>query len=417
MKKIKFSLHSLLDNNKFLLCLSLIIAIFIWCSVSPQREMKINCPLTLTTENTSAEKLGLQIIDGSEQNISVVVEGEWYTISDLSADDITLSYSFGGIVESGVYNIAITATKTNNTADFTITSVSPAEVKVSLDHISTVKYPIEVITNNIKAEDGLIVGTPIVDKGKDEIEITGPASKLNKLKRVVAEVNVEETLSKSQVFTTELKFLNKNNKEMDVSQFTLPYTDVDVIVPINQTKTVPINVQFKNAPEAYASNPIAYSISNKEIELVGTKEALSKIDSITLDEIDFKELTPNNNEFKINLNLPSGVTASNGISEVTVTVDLSDFEEKTINISNFKTVNLKKGTVAKVETAYKSITVVGPKNIISSLKSNEVYLECDLSNISGASGSITAEGIVKSNKYKTIWGTGDSEVRIKISEQ
>ena len=417
MKKINFSLHGLLNNNKFLMIISLIIAIGIWVSVSPQRDMTINCPVTLSTKNSSAEKLGLQVINGGEQNISVTVEGEWYSISELNSDDITISYSFGGIVDSGDYEIAIAATKTNNTADFTIKSISPEKVKVSLDHISTEKYPIEVITNNITAEDGLIVGTPIIDNEKGEIEITGPATKLNKLKRIVAEVNVEGTLSKSQVFTSELKFLNKNDKEMDISQLTVPYTEVDVIVPINQTKTVPIKAQFINAPQAYASSAIAHSISQEQIELIGTKEALSKIDSILLQSIDYKELTPDNNKFKINLNLPSGITTSNGITEVTVTVQMNNYSSKTLNISNFKTVNLKKSTTASVETSYKSITVVGPKNVIEKLSANDVYIECDMSNSTSVSGSVTVEGTVKSNKYKTVWGTGDCEIRIKVKEQ
>ena len=139
MKKINFSLHGLLNNDKFLMIISLIIAIGIWVSVSPQRDMTVNCPVTLSTKNSSAEKLGLQVINGGEQNISVTVEGEWYSISELNSDDITISYSFGGIVDSGDYEIAITATKTNNTADFTIKSISPEKVKVSLDHISTKK--------------------------------------------------------------------------------------------------------------------------------------------------------------------------------------------------------------------------------------------------------------------------------------
>ena len=83
-----------------------------------------------------------------------------------------------------------------------------------MDHISTVKFPIEVVTNNITAADDLIIGTPIVDNGDGKIEITGPVTVLNKLSKVVAEIDAKETLSKSTAYTTELKFLNKNNKEI-----------------------------------------------------------------------------------------------------------------------------------------------------------------------------------------------------------
>lgn len=415
MKKINFSLHSLLNSNKFLMVISLLIAFAIWVTVSPQRDMTINCPITLTTKNSSAEKLGLEIIDGKEQNISVTVQGEWYNISELSADDINISYSFTGVVESGEYEVAISATKTNSAADFTIQSVSPEKVKVSLDHISTVSYPIEVVANNIKSEDGYIVGTPIVDNDKGEIEITGPATKIKKLAKVVAEINVEETLSKSKIFKSELKFLNKNNKEIDTTSFTIPYDEVDVIVPINQTKTVPIEANFDNVPEAYVSSPISHTISQNSVELIGTKEALDKIDKIELDPIDYKKLTPKNYKFTMPLNLPSGVTTSNGITEVDVTVNMNGFSSKTINVSKFNTVKLKKSTTATVETEYKTVTVVGPKSVIENINNTDVYIECDMSN-TASSGSVTVAGTVKSSKYKTIWGTGDCDIRIKVKE-
>ncbi len=416
MKKINFSLHSLLNSNKFLMVISLLIAFAIWVTVSPQRDMTITCPVTLSTKNSSAGKLGLEIIDGKDQNISVTVQGEWYNISELSSDDINISYSFTGVVDPGEYEVAISATKTNSAADFTIESVSPEKVKVSLDHISTVTYPIEVIANNIKSEDGYIVGTPIIDNDKGEIQITGPATKMKKLSKVVAEINVEETLSKSKIFKSELKLLNKSNKEMDISSFTLPYNEVDVIVPINQSKTVPIEARFDNVPEAYKSSPIPHTLSQNSIELIGTKEALDKIDKIELDPIDYKNLTPKNNKFNIALNLPSGVTTSNGIDSVTVTVNMSGFSSKTINVSKFNTVNLKKSTTATVETEYKSVTIVGPSRVIDTISSTDVHIECDMSNNTGASGSVTVAGTVKSAKYKTIWGTGDCDIRIKVKE-
>ena len=414
MKKTKFSIQGLLDNNKILLLISFVIALIIWVTVTPQRTMTINCPVTLSTKSSPAEKLGLDVIEGAEQVIGVTVSGEWYTISELSADDILISYSFGGIVDAGEYEITVTATKKNNASGFTIEDVTPDTIKVSMDHISTVNMPIEVVTNNITTDDEFIVGTPIIDNDKGVIEITGPATKLKKLSKVVAEVNVEDKLLKSEVFTSELKFLNKNGKEMDVSQFTIPYTEVDVIVPINQSKIVPVKVQFENAPDAFKSNPISYTISVDSLEIIGTKEALSKIENILLDPIDYNKITPENNTFKISLNLPLGVSASNGLTEVEVKIDTSGLSSKTLNISKFTTVNAAKTVVSSFETTYKSVVVVGPESVINNISSSDVYIECDMSNTSGASGNVTVQGVVKSSKYKTIWGTGDCEIQIKV---
>ena len=70
--------------------------------------------------------------------------------------------------------------------------------------------------------------------------------------------------------------------------------------------------------------------------------------------------------------------------------------------------------VSKVETDYKSVVIVGPKNIIDDLTSSDVYIECDLSKNVGNTGSVIIKGAVKSNNYKTIWGTGDCDITIKV---
>ena len=95
---------------------------------------------------------------------------------------------------------------------------------------------------------------------------------------------------------------------------------------------------------------------------------------------------------------------------------MSGFSSKTINVSKFNTVNLKKSTSATVETEYKSVTIVGPSRVIDTISSTDVHIECDMSNNTGASGSVTVAGTVKSAKYKTIWGTGDCDIRLKVKE-
>lgn len=414
MKKINFSAKNLLDNNKVLLLISLIIAFGIWVTVSPQREVAVNCPIKLSTNNSSAEKLGLEIISGKEQTISVTISGKWYNISDVTANDIDISYSFSGVVNSGDYDVAISATKANATDDFTIESVSPEKVTVSMDHIATAEYNIEVSANNIDPSEGCIIGTPIIDNDMGTIKITGPATKIKKLKRVVAEIDDKLTLTESKAFKSELKFYDKNDKEIDISSFTIPYSEVDVIIPLNQTKDVSVKAQFENVPEAYKSKSISYSLSEKSIELVGTIEALEKINSIELEPIDFKNLTTENNKFELELNLPSGVTASNGINKVTVTVDMNGFTSKRFEISKFKSVNSPANMVSNVETKYKSVTVVGPADVINNLEKSDLYIEYDMSKVTGSTGSAIVVGTVKSSKYKTIWGTGDLDVRVNI---
>lgn len=417
MKKSSFSLHNLLNNDKFLLIISFLIAITLWINVSPQREISINCPVTINTEKTSAEKLGLEVIDGKNQNFSVTVQGKWYNISDLTANSIDISYSFAGVTDAGKYEISISATKANSTDDFKILSVSPEKITVTLDHIVTKEFPINTIYNNIKVSDEKIysIGDPIINDGESSIQITGPATKMDKIDKIVAEIPNEETLVKTTVYKADLKFYDKNGSEVDTANFTLPYDNLDVTLPLNETKTVPIRAIFENAPEDFEKDSVPYSVSQKEVKLIGTKEALAKTEYIEIEAINFKELTLKNSTFKKKLIMPSGIKSFDGITYVNVTVDLNGFSSKKIEISNFRIIN--SGSYSSsVETRYKSVNIVGKSSVVQNLEKSDLYIECDLSDASVNSGSVTVQGTVKSSKYKNIWGTGDCEIRIRVAE-
>lgn len=417
MKKSSFSLHNLLNNDKFLLIISFLIAITLWVNVSPQREITVNCPVTVNTEKTSAEKLGLEVIDGKNQNFSVAVQGKWYNISDLTANDIAIAYSFAGVTDAGKYEISISATKANNTDDFKILSVTPEKVTVTLDHIISKEYTINTVFNNIKVSDEKVysIGDPIINDGESTIEITGPATKMNKIDKVVAEIPNEETLLKTTVYKADLKFYDKAGDEVDTTNFTLPYDNLDITLPLNETKTVPIKAVFENTPSDFKNEEVPYTVSQKEVKLIGTKEALAKTEYIELEAIDYKDLTLKNNSFKKKLIMPSGIKSFDGVTYVNVDVDLNGFSSKKIEITDFRIVNSENYSVS-VETKYKSVNIVGKASVIQNLKKTDLYIECDLSNASLNSGSITVQGTVKSSKYSNIWGTGDCEVRIRVEE-
>ena len=222
--------------------------------------------------------------------------------------------------------------------------------------------------------------------------------------------------TETTVYKAELKFYNKNNKEVDTSNLTIPYNNVEVTLPLNETKTVSIKPVFEDAPKDYIENPVSYSLSQKKIKLVGTKEALAKVKSIELEPISYNSLTPKKYKFKKKLILPSGISAFNGETYVTVIIDMSNFSSNKFEISNFEITNKNSFSSTSVETKYLYVTVVGKSDVISKINSDDLYIECDLSEAAANSGSVIVNGTVKSNKYQNIWGTGDRKVRIRVVE-
>lgn len=405
---------SVFDNNRFVLAISLIFAIVLWITVSPERSVTVNYPINITTENTSAGELGLNVIEGQAQNISIRVEGKWYVIGELDADDFIVSYSLSGITKAGEYDVMLTASKASTGADYNIVSVEPSKVKVKFDFIKTAVFAVEVKADEIEASEDHILGAPVIDSGFSTIEISGPLSIIDSIARVEASVDANETLSTSKSYTAPVKLYDAAGKEIDTTLLTLPFNEVDITVPIHISKEVPIKATFKNAPAAYVDG-ISYSLNVSKVKIKGTKEVIDGITEVTLDVIDFSQLSPDNNKFKFTLNLPTGVEAIDDIPEITVTVNIKSFEQKSVDVTKFTAVNTPSGMTVTPVTSKKAVTLVAPSSVIDSIKAGELYLEYDMSGKTAASGEMVVDAFLKSSKYNNIWGYGTYQIQVKVN--
>lgn len=312
--KTKFSLHSLLNNNKFILLVSFVIAVAIWLSVSPQRERFITCHKTIDITNSSVETLGLKVIDEKEYVINVAVSGKWYNISELDENDIEISYLLSGIVKPGEYEIPITAT--SNSSAFTIDSVQPDSVTVNFDYIETKELTITPIVEGITAKDGHTLGAAFAEQSV--IEITGPSKQIQKVKKAVATVTQVEQIDATTSYTCEIQLLNKKDKPINLSKLTLPFKTVDVVVPINITKTVMVEPTFKNVPTSIKVEDIKYTLSTTKVEITGTKEKLDQLDRIELNAVSYKKATKET--VSTTLNLPEGVSLTQSVGAISVKI-------------------------------------------------------------------------------------------------
>lgn len=407
MRKRKFSINDLLNNNKIILLLSFLSAVALWITVSPNRVKTISVPVNVVANNN--HPLGLEVVEGQGQYVNVDISGKWYVLSKINENDFTTSVDLSAVTKADVYHLPVIVKKSFSGSDFSIEKVYPDKITVSFDNIYTRTYSIEAIAPSIKAKEGYIVETPVPEYST--INIEGPQKIIESINKVVAEVEEEATLENSQTYLVKLKIFDNNGNEIDTSKLMLPFNQVNVTIPINISKTVPVKAKFINQPEDISA--IKYTLSDNSINLIGSKEVLSGIDEIILDPIDFTEIDPLNNFFDIELKLPTGVSTIDDINYITVIIDTSNHDSKNIEVNNFKAIN-NKGLDVSVITNKKSVSVVGPKKVIKELNNNDVYLEFNLDKINKNAGEVLVPAVLKSNKHKNIWGYGSYQIQIKV---
>ena len=82
-KKARSTISAMLKSNRFIFAISLIAAILLWVTVTPNRETPIGMTVNIDTADTAAETLGLKVVSGQGQSVDVTVAGKWYVISEL----------------------------------------------------------------------------------------------------------------------------------------------------------------------------------------------------------------------------------------------------------------------------------------------------------------------------------------------
>lgn len=214
---------------------------------------------------------------------------------------------------------------------------------------------------------------------RDEVYVKGAQYKLNEIATVKALVDVSK-ITNPTVGTTTLKEIplvayNESGDKLDLE--IVPKT-IDASIEITSpSKEVPLKVIPEgNVVFGKAINQITLSKTNATI--YGDSKTLEKVSYIPVN-INVEGLSKNN-EYTINLSLPSGVREMSTKS-VVVKVTLGDVTEKTINNVNIATKNLENGLTAQAASksdSIASIIVKGTKDNIKDISMENVSAFVDL---------------------------------------
>ncbi|MEG2259054.1 MAG: hypothetical protein RSB78_02580 [Oscillospiraceae bacterium] len=137
------------ENRVFKVIFSIAMAIVCWMAVvftiSTESKVTItDVPVTINTSSAAFQSLGLDIIDKNEITVNVRVEGPRTVVGALDKNSVKVTPSFASVKEVGVYELPLTATKSNQLENFTIVSVDPITVKLRFDNATSKKFPVSV---------------------------------------------------------------------------------------------------------------------------------------------------------------------------------------------------------------------------------------------------------------------------------
>lgn len=418
MSKNRFSLNSLLRNNKFVLVVALLISVASWIymSMGSSNDTTVtvaNIPIQIELPEDAADN-GLQMFSGGDQTASVTVSGNRAIIGSISESDITVSASAAMIDTSGEYELNVVAAKTNPSANFTIQqNVAPSTVKVYVDYLRESTFSIQDSVV-YKVDDGYYASTSL---SFDSVAISGPQSKITEISKVSAVAEINGTINKSTETTCELRLYDKDNKEISTDLLTMSVTNVDATISVLPEKTVNVIPSFKNKPEGLVITDDMIKIEPETITLAATKDVLDETDSVKLEEIDFTTLK--NNVFTtddLGINIPADSKNISNTSVAKFSLDLSSFESKTFTVDKFTAEGLSSEYKADITQNSLSVTIIGPKNQIDNLSSDDITAVINTKDYKGTTGSVQMPVTIKISGANSCWAYGSYKANLTISQ-
>ena len=425
MKNKKFSLENILNNNRFLMVVSFLIAfgLWIWVAIDKSPEIQTvitNVPVKINLENSIPQQLGLQIFGKSEFTVDVTVTGKKYILSNLKAEDIQVEANTNYVNSAGTKTLQLKVTPTDTSEEIDIASVYSTYIEVFFDTYKEVELSINGdIATELKSiiPDGCIMGDIVFSK--NTVTVSGPTTEINRITGVFATAKIDEVLEKTTTVDPEVKLITSDGSKLEYSKMSIDDAEITMTIPVLKVVSLPTVVEFKNAPSYFIENPLSYTVYPSTVEVAVPVDVIETTKHFVVDTIDFADISNSYNTFNIDVeSINSFKIVDESIKRFRVRVNASEFESKTITVPMSK-ITLKDNRndfkVVLNENKDIAVTVIGTPTSLEKITADNISIQVDTTDKSLTKDTNAISAKVLVNGESGCWAFGKYDIKVKVT--
>ncbi len=277
-KKIRFTVSSLLMNNRFLIISSFVVAFVLWLWVAIEQSPIVtrvveNVPVTI--ENSVSQNKGLQVFGKDSFNIDITVTGKKYIVSSLKSSDFQVIAKTDTITNSGKAQLKLYVQAIEESIDFTISDYSESSIEVFFDKLESKDIDVKFsMPSNVSVKKDCRLGDPEI-LNSNKINVSGPSSILNNIEYIEADIYITNNYitSSQERLTADFSIKTKDNSEIDTSMFKFNEEDFDLLsesckvnIPLYRIVTLDAAVKFENVPPEISTDSLSYIITPSKVQ-------------------------------------------------------------------------------------------------------------------------------------------------------
>ena len=417
------------QNNLSLAVYSIILAILVWFVISmtfyPSVPKTIqNVKISFDISGTAAEESGLSVISHDIDTVDVKIRGSRTQVGNMNSDSLTAYIDTSNITTTGKKTLTIKVRGSGNIS-YEVDSISPSTATVVFDKYETRNFKITPKTPNISPAEGKVINDEEFVCEPDEITITGPSAKLDKIDKCFAVCSKEEILNDSYTVSSDsIELYGEDGSIIDQDLMTMNKTSFLIKIPVLTQKTVGLTVNITNCPAKFDTKWLMDRISLSSDSAViasgnSTTELPEKLEigSIRLSDI-ILDYSVTFDVSKVIDN--AGLKNLSGLGNVTVSFDSKGLASRDFTIAKGD-IHIRNKPSSDYEYTVVSdgltITVIGPEEVIAELTPNDFTVESNLLGTDSAPSEgatqFSNDVTVTCADYDNVWATTRSKIMIR----
>lgn len=413
------NLKKLFDNNKFVIILSVLIAVVVFfivkISMVPVGSRTLaGIPVEIDLKGTAAEKAGLNIIgDLAEYQVEVKVTGNRSTVGGIDAEDVVVGAKTAEVTQAGSYQLELAVTKG---PEDLIYEISPRTLTVNFDTIVSKEIMVTAETGKLEVAEGFIQEIPFAQPEK--VMVRGPKTDLEKFTKCVAKADISGALTETTVKKAEVSFYDSENNPVELGQqITYSPETIDVTVPVYKQKNVPLTFSFTNLPDGFPIDQLAYKLSHEKLTIATPNNAVDNISELSLGSIDFRKIDVGS-VITLDVNLPSSYRNVDNVTQVQVEFPSDGMGSKLLSIRKLNVVNPPKDYhISVITSRINNLKIVGKSEIVKKITAADVVATINLMDTAITTGQFSVAVQLSIPNKGLVWASGEYTAIIKATEK
>lgn len=398
--------------------LSLLFAVAFWVYVDNAEGNTItatfnNISVEFIGETDTLPSRGLMLAQNEKITVDLELRGPRSVITSLNSSDMSIQVDLSNITAVGTYPLSyrLLTPDNVNSSSVSIESASVSTVTVRVVSLCEKTIPVRVVVVGEVAENHIYMTQQLAAQ-PSTITISGLEEDVDPVYEALIKIDLtgaKATVRKEMSYT----LLDSDGKAV-TNDGSIRVSDkrIYVTAPVYEIKTLPLVVQFSEAPGSSQEN-IEWALDVDSIEIAGEAAELRRIDSLTIGIVDLSALL-SDTEIELDIAIPSSCINISGDTSATLSIKFVDVETRAFTVTDIEAIGLIEGKTFARMTNSVDVVVRGPAADLELLTPDNIRIVVNLSQYP-YSGTFSIPAAVIVNGFGKVGAVGSYFIAGKIS--